>query len=544
MHPGSAAITIAQERLNRVRRRQTTLLEVVGVIAIVVVAAILRFADLSARGLIYWDEAKFALEGIRIESLIGSALGAHLFPLAGKAIGTAKPTSALLYALADALLGQHDWSPLYLNAVLSVGQVLVLYLALRRLFGGSAAIVAALFLAVSEYEIIYARSALTESDGSLILLIAVAAYAWQGLDGEIPRRRRFWSALLLGLAFTTNYRLIVYAFALGVFDLAIQLRREGAVAAVRAAGTWAAGFLVIPAAWQAVDFVMRLEGTVLFRSEMTGRPMWYLQQAVYQIHQGKQSRIEFMPQVYLQWLVLRQGVLAFALLLAGIVAAGLRRARPSLLLVAMTVIPWGIYTFAPFVVPRNLEAALPFMAALEACALVGLVRQLPRFRAAILLLAAVVLAAVGSSMSWRLTAERSGFAAAAVFVERHDGGRALTTNEIMVFYLRGSGSVCEAPPLGVTLPALSREVAAGYHYGVLDHHVGDVSEYVVAHSRLLARYAAEGHLNVGESLINSENTWPPGQGPKGETVRVYGLTGLKLPKPDSRPVICNRNKAT
>ncbi|MGH2442745.1 MAG: hypothetical protein ACRDFX_06240 [Chloroflexota bacterium] len=35
-------------------------------IAIVALGAALRFSFLTDRGLIYWDEAKFALEGIRL----------------------------------------------------------------------------------------------------------------------------------------------------------------------------------------------------------------------------------------------------------------------------------------------------------------------------------------------------------------------------------------------------------------------------------------------------------------------------------------------
>src|SRR5947209_2100450 len=126
--------------------------------AVLLTAGILRFHALSQRGLVYWDEAKFALEGLRLLAGTQAALGAHISPLAGKAIGTAKPTHALLIALSYAVLGTQDRAPLFLDAVCSCLEIVVLYLLGRRFFGPVVALLAALFLAVSRYDIIYAPS--------------------------------------------------------------------------------------------------------------------------------------------------------------------------------------------------------------------------------------------------------------------------------------------------------------------------------------------------------------------------------------------------
>ena len=95
-------------------------LQVAAVALILVAAAVLRFAELPARGLIYWDEGKFLLEVVRLETALRILAGAHASLPAGKAIGTAKPTHALLIALSFALFGVHDYAALLLSAFAGV----------------------------------------------------------------------------------------------------------------------------------------------------------------------------------------------------------------------------------------------------------------------------------------------------------------------------------------------------------------------------------------------------------------------------------------
>ena len=507
------------------------------------VAAVLRFYDLSLRGFIYWDEAKFALEGIRLQALLAGDLGLRVSPFLGKTVGTAKPTSALLYAAGDAVFGDHDWSVLYINAAASVIQIPVVYILGRRLFGPVTGLLAALLLAVSEYEVVYARSGLTESDGSLLLLAAVTLYAWRCLNSG-RASVVLLPSVILGLAFTANYRLIVYVAALALFDLIRRERSDGLSSVWRAAFVWGLGFVAFPLLWQFADIFARHAGVVLFRSEMSGRPMWYWQQVLYQIHQGKQSRVEFEPQLYVEWFVTRQGLWSLLLLLAGIIAALGRRSREILLVAALVVIPWAVYTFAPFVVPRNLEAAMPYVSLLEAAGLVMIVSAFGRLKIPALLAAALILSAVGFGMTWRLTAIRSGFAAAASYINAHADGRAITSTEVLVYYLRGEGRSCNAPTLPTTRAALARDRAAGYRYVVLDHHWKTLGAYISHHARLTAAYLAEGRVTLGESLIASENTHAPDATQNPEVVRVFAISSLSLPKADRRDVVCNRNRAT
>lgn len=517
-------------------------LEAASLLGIVLLAASLRFASLPSRGLIYWDEAKFALEGIRVQAgllvLVGERVGAE----AGKAIGTAKPMHALLIALAYAAVGSHDYAPLLVNATSSVLQVVILYLLGRVLFGPATALVGALLLAVSEYDIVYARSALSESDGNLFFLLGTL-FLVRSLAGGGKRiaRTSFLAGLLMGVAFTVNYRLIVY---IGVICLAALL----AVWRDSRQFPWR-GFLFIPAftvlplAWQVMGIVARGHGFSLFNDELTGRPTTYLAEVVYQIHEGKQAAIHFTPLIYLQWYVLRQGWLASLLLVGGLVQAGRLRSWPWLIPAALVIFPYVVYVFAPFNVPRNLVAALPFTSLLAAAALVSMASAFPfaTWRRPIGLAACVLLAIAGGMLSWRLTAVRSGFAAAAGYLHAH-GGRAVTTTELMVYYLRNPMIPCAAPAMPVSKRALSAAIANGYRYAVAERHGTPLTLYVDTRAPVVARFLALGHVHLGESLISSENGDPPRAGSRPEYVRVYWLPGLHLPPADRAPTRCQPNR--
>ena len=154
-----------------------------GLVAALAIAGVLRFAHLDLQGLMYWDEGKFALEGLRLESALRAFVGGHVDPSVGKTVGTAKPSHAFLIACAYFTLGVHDYSPLAINAAFSLIEIALLYGLGLRLFGLRIALPAAFFLAVSEYDIIYARSALSESDAACVFLAGVLVWVWPRWSG-------------------------------------------------------------------------------------------------------------------------------------------------------------------------------------------------------------------------------------------------------------------------------------------------------------------------------------------------------------------------
>jgi 4-amino-4-deoxy-L-arabinose transferase-like glycosyltransferase len=542
----------------RIRRDLALLL------VVLVGACVLRFCNLGSRGLIYWDEAKFALEGERMQALILRALHVHSRLDAGKAVGTAKPTHALLIGAAYLLFGIHDWVPLVVNAAASVAAVLITWQIGTRLFSPNIGLLSAALLAVSEYEGLYARSALSESDGTVLLLVAILLC--------LPRSRVNTSsdspfrivaaALVMGLAFTVNYRLIVYIGSFVALDLFLSWRRLGSRDTGARACAWVAGVCVAPLLWQVVGVLCAHRGVYLFRNEVSGAPQTYVREVLYQIHEGKQSVVRFSPVPYLEWFGLREGPFVSLFVVVGLIAAARYRSAPWLYTVVPAFVPFAVYLFAPFIVPRNLEAALPFASILAATGVremahgVGasvrgrdqsppaadmrsesgesasftwsIGRTSPAVQAWLLLTAALVALELfaGAWMSWRLTAERSGFASATSYVKKHGAAKLLTSTEVMEFYFAGTGATCSAPPLPLRLSGLKADVEAGYRYAVLERHTSTVSAYIRSRAHLVATFPEVGAMRIWENPVSSENSDPPDPSEPQDVVSVYDLTGL------------------
>lgn len=505
-------------------------------------AMILRFDALARRGLLYWDEGKFALEGLRLLAIAMALQHGHPVSNAGKTIGTAKPTHALLIAVSYALLGVHDYAPLYLDATCSVAGIPVLYMLGKRLFGPGTGLLAALLLAVSEYDVLYARSALSESDANLFFLLGTLVWITNHgyRDNGVQYRRRFLAGLLLGVGVTINYRLSVYVASLVVFDLIDVLRRDTWRETAGTACSWACGGIAILASWQVAALVADAHGLVLFQSEITHQPTSYIAEVLYQIHGGRQSRLGFNPLPYIQWFVARQGLPVSLLVLMGLIIALRRRSFNWTLPAVLVAVPYAVYCFAPFIVPRNLDTAVPFTSLLAAATLVTVARSVKRPCTSRLLLVAtaLLLAVFGGSLSWRLTAERSGFALAAHYLQGHHADGALVNDEVLAYYIRDGSHGCDAPHLTRNIRSLAAARDAGYGYAVVYGYDPKAAPFLNHHARLAAHFLAAGTDQLGENPIATENGLPPGA-QNHESVNVYRLDRIPGVKPPDARVACS-----
>jgi 4-amino-4-deoxy-L-arabinose transferase-like glycosyltransferase len=522
--------------------------------AVLIVAVLFRFDALTQRGLIFWDEGKFSLEGLNLYVRLESLLGFHSMALTGKTIGTAKPTHALLIALSYAVLGVHDYAPLMLDATASVLQVGLVFLLARRLFGVPVALLATLLLAVSGYDILYARSALSESDANLFFMGGVLvwshAIAYRGTRqvGSVSAtaRTRLLAGFLIGLGFTTNYRLIVYIAVLVGLDLAIVWRRHGWRSGVEALALWIPGVAICPVLWEFVGLVARGHGVILFRSEITYRPTSYFSEVLYQIHGGRQSVVRFNPLLYVEWYRIRQGWPMLVLLGAGIGMAAVRRSANWLIPTTLVVMPYVLYSFAPVFIPRNLDMTIPFSSIVVAAVLVTGISAISRLRpaAVVLLLLCFILSAYEGVHAWRLTAERSGFAEAALYVRDQGTENALIVNEVLRFYLRDSGQSCDTPHLPATLSSLAAADRAGDEYVILDRRSSAIARYLIQHARPVKQYLAAGPLVWDENVIASENGYAP-WAQRGRFIDVYTLDSFHLlGGHDARSPTCALDRVT
>jgi len=504
---------------------------------IVALGAYLRFTDLASHGYIFWDEAKFSLEGLRLYSQFSSVVGIHAVMSSGKAIGTAKPSHALLLALGYALFGVHDYSPLYVNAVASLGEILCVFYLGRRMFGAWTGLAGALLLAGSNYDVIYARSALSECDGTLMLLLGIIALEHARRDDRARMTRRLTvqflcAGLLFGAAFTINYRMLVYiAVVVALYVFSQHLKRIRLRLVVPRLLVVAAGGVALPLCWAVAGLIAYDHGTILFFNEYEHRATQYLPQAYYQIHQGKQAVMHFEPFTYAQWYWVRQGGAASLALAAGLLAAlvsksGYRRALAG----GMTLV-YAFYINAPFIVPRNMQAAIPLACLLIAATIIHFGRRTVKATwssglRAVILGVVVVQGLVLSVQSMRV---QSGFRVAALSLAQRGESKALITNEIMVFYLRGSGNRCNAARMPSSLARLRADIRAGYWYSVVDRHEHSPAQTLIsAQAPRLLHIPVLGRPPGVEDIVASENTFAPAVHPIMHFVDVYDLRHLHI----------------
>ena len=175
---------------------------------------------------------------------------------AGNSITVDKPPASLwVMALSVRLFGLSSWSILVPEALMGVATVGVLYLAVRRVAGPSAGLVAGLAMALTPVAVLMFR--FDNPDALLVLLLTLGAYALIRATEKASGRWLALVGVLVGLAFLTKMLqalLVLPAFAL-VYLIAAPttLGRRMAhlagagLALLLSAGWWVAIVELVPA---------------------------------------------------------------------------------------------------------------------------------------------------------------------------------------------------------------------------------------------------------------------------------------------------------
>jgi 4-amino-4-deoxy-L-arabinose transferase-like glycosyltransferase len=178
---------------------------------------------------------------------------------AGNSITVDKPPASLwVMSLSVKLFGLSSWSLLVPQALMGVATVGVLYLAVRRVAGPGAGLIAGTAMALTPVAVLMFR--FNNPDALLVLLLTLAAYA---LTRAVEKASGRWLALvavLVGFAFLTKMLqalLVVPAFAL-VYLIAAPttLRRRflhvlgAGLALVVSGGWWVAVVELVPDSWR------------------------------------------------------------------------------------------------------------------------------------------------------------------------------------------------------------------------------------------------------------------------------------------------------
>lgn len=196
--------------------------EIIIIVGLVVFAAVLRFWNLSSLGLTHFDEGSYAMTGRWIATfgkegwIYQSGHAPGLFPT--------------LIGFFFLVFGVTDYVAIAVSAVAGSLTVGLTYYVGKVWFNRTVGIIAALFLATTEYHLIYSRLALTDALFALFFWGAMACF-FQGLRTT----RRSWfviGGLITGLCWNTKYHGFFPLVIVGLWlssQMILNLKRGGKV---------------------------------------------------------------------------------------------------------------------------------------------------------------------------------------------------------------------------------------------------------------------------------------------------------------------------
>ncbi|MFA5858926.1 MAG: glycosyltransferase family 39 protein [Elusimicrobiota bacterium] len=258
--------------------------KVIPLLIIVVLALVPRLVNFGTHGLFYWDEAYYALEAKTVPTVLHYVFNGNkqksvaglkselidkgcIFPT-----GVAKPGFITLLSIASTVFGSRDYSGHLMSTLFSLLTLILVYVLSMRIYNNLyIASTACLLMAVSGYDILYARNGLPLSAClfffTLSILLLVSAYNRQW---EI--KHVFLSGITAGMAVTCHYTALVssiFVMALiFVYSLIKEWKNTKFNSAVKNMGIYILGLLIIPVSYQIVYMLIKaflgnkLEGIV------------------------------------------------------------------------------------------------------------------------------------------------------------------------------------------------------------------------------------------------------------------------------------------
>jgi 4-amino-4-deoxy-L-arabinose transferase-like glycosyltransferase len=317
------------------------------VVAIVALAAMLRFWHMDRLGFSHWDEYYFISDARTV---------ARLWPHGLREIGW---FTVPLIAYTDGTLfhffGVNNWMPFAVSAAYGTLATLMLYFLGSRLFGRGTGLVAALLSATAEFSVMYSRMALADATFDFWIITAVL-FLWLGFT----RQRMSYYALagvstglLLNTKFTGSFPLLLAVGWLGLEVLVDLLSRRAAFlrVAVREYGPRVLGIVImmVLALCLFTPFLLRLAADPGYHEVLAHN-------GFFEVHQG--SPIKTPPKTILWYFWLFTSPPTVLLAIAGLLVGLLRFSRADRFLLVYTA-GWflALMIFGPY--PREALSLLP-----------------------------------------------------------------------------------------------------------------------------------------------------------------------------------------
>ncbi|MDD5449018.1 MAG: STT3 domain-containing protein [Candidatus Omnitrophica bacterium] len=193
---------------------------------ILIMAASLRFYDLTKRGLFLPDETvyyraacagKASIENFFIKDG-GNFLNA-LLPVTDSFAG--KPNHILFGILGLFLFGISQYGPMMIIALFGVLTVWLAFAMGKEFYSERAGLIAAMLLAISGFHVYYSRSYMSHVDQTFFVVLAFFLYLRTYVKKTNGAGVMFLTGLILGLAFTAHTVTIFYVPVLIMFEIVI-----------------------------------------------------------------------------------------------------------------------------------------------------------------------------------------------------------------------------------------------------------------------------------------------------------------------------------
>lgn len=208
---------------------------------IFILAATLRFYNLTSRGLLDWDEAYY-LEIVKTQRAVISwtfncffgskSLGSFQNYILenGGAVNTFAKDGFLVFVLiASFFMGLKSYTSLIVSAIFGTLTVGIIYLLGRKLFDRRSGLIAMFLIAISSYHIHYSRSGFSQAVSVFFIYLGLLFFVLSIRQKEnLSRSNKFlaFCGLSTGYAISCHYNLFLMFASIYIFELFWQYREK------------------------------------------------------------------------------------------------------------------------------------------------------------------------------------------------------------------------------------------------------------------------------------------------------------------------------
>lgn len=353
---------------------------------VIFLGGVLRLYNLSNRGLYYYDEGFYLNGGRTVYSVFlylmdklnvrtDKKLTDYISSESGGYLTGAKPGYYFMIFLAYYVFGIKDYTILYLSAISGIISIFFVFLIARKLYDKRIGLFSAMLLAFSSYHIHYSRSGFPAAVSVLFALAGFYLYIVRyhkitaGLTKAIFALT-VASGFLLGYAITLHFNLIFFVTTVIILEcIIIALNKKIILRQKIMLGLIFVVSIFIPIllfelSFRLAKFYLAASG---LRSASTGLPYafsTYFEELRQSFSPGVSGGMKFTssnPLFYGKIFFLYENPLVWVFSIFGLFLLLKKIDLLNVFMLGLIVVPFGIFSFYGYQVPRSIAIIIPFM---------------------------------------------------------------------------------------------------------------------------------------------------------------------------------------